>query len=74
MFLNQLSRETFDMTDSRVTLRSDAADGLLEINFHELNISHLDFYDTIRSQLDAEPYTYAVIALENVDLSVNCAI
>ena len=62
------------MTDSRVTLKSEVADGLLEINFHELNISHLNFYDTIRSQLDTEPYTYAVIALENIDLSVNCAI
>ncbi|MBP5377967.1 MAG: hypothetical protein J6Y64_00310 [Ruminococcus sp.] len=74
VFLNQLSRETFDITDSKVTMKSDAADGLLEINFHELNISHLSFYDTIRSQLDTEPYTYAVIALENIDLSVHCAI
>jgi len=74
VFLNQLSRETFDMTDSSVILKSSAADGLLEINFHELNISHLSFYDTIRSKLDAEPYTYAVIALENIDLSVHCAI
>ena len=74
VFLNQLSRDTFDMTDSKVTMKSDAADGLLEINFHELNISHLSFYDTIRSKLDNEPYTYAVIALENIDLSVHCAI
>ncbi|MBQ9907765.1 MAG: hypothetical protein IJM46_13450 [Oscillospiraceae bacterium] len=74
IFLNQLSHDTFDMTDSCVALKSEAADGLLEINFHELNISHRSFYDTIRSQLDTEPYTYAVIALENIDLSVNCAI
>ena len=74
VFLNQLSRDTFDMADSKVTMKSDAADGLLEINFHELNISHLSFYDTIRSKLDTEPYTYAVIALENIDLSVHCAI
>lgn len=74
VFLNQLSRDTFDMTESKVTLKSRAADGLLEINFHELNISHLSFYDTIRSKLDTEPYTYAVIALENIDLSVHCAI
>lgn len=74
VFLNQLSRDTFDMTESKVTLKSGAADGLLEINFHELNISHLSFYDTIRSKLDTEPYTYAVIALENIDLSVHCAI
>ena len=74
VFLNQLSLDTFDMTDSKVTMKSDAADGLLEINFHELNISHLSFYDTIRSKLDTEPYTYAVIALENIDLSVHCAI
>ena len=74
VFLNQLSRDTFDITDSKVTMKSSAADGLLEINFHELNISHISFYDTIRSKLDAEPYTYAVIALENIDLSIHCAI
>lgn len=74
VFLNQLSRDTFDITDSRVTLRSDASDGLLEINFFEMDISHLSFYDTVRSKLDKEPYTYTVIALENIDLSVHCAI
>ena len=52
---------------------SEAADGLLEINFHELNIAHRCFYDLIRGQLDSDPYTYAVIALENIDLAVNCA-
>ena len=74
VFLNQLSRDTFDITDSCVTLKSDAADGLLEINFFEANISHLSFYDTVRSNLDKVPYTYTVIALENIDLSVHCAI
>ena len=74
VFLNQLSRDTFDITDSCVTLKRDAADGLLEINFFEANISHLSFYDTVRSNLDKEPYTYTVIAMENIDLSVNCAI
>lgn len=74
VFLNQMSHDTFDITDSRVTLKSSAADGLLEINFHELNISHINFYDTIRNNLNAEPYTYAVIALENIDLAVHCAI
>ncbi len=74
VFLNQLSRDTFDITDNGVTLKSDAADGLLEVNFFEANISHLSFYDTVRSKLDKEPYTYTVIALENIDLSVNCAI
>ena len=74
VFLNQLSRDTFDITESSVTLKSDAADGLLRINFFEMNISHLSFYDTVRSELEKEPYTYTVIALENIDLSVHCAI
>ena len=74
VFLNQLSRDTFDITDDKVTMKNSAADGLLEINFHELNISHISFYDTVREKLDAEPYTYAVIALENIDLSIHCAI
>ena len=54
-------------------MNSEAADGSLEINFYPLNVSHIDFYSKIRRKLDKLPYTYAVIALENIDLAVNCA-
>ncbi|MBQ5336617.1 MAG: hypothetical protein J6W65_04175 [Oscillospiraceae bacterium] len=74
VFLNQFSRDTFDITDDRVVLKSDVADGVLEINFFEMNVSHIDFYDTVRERSEREPYTYAVIALEDTDLAVNCAI
>jgi len=74
VFLNQFSRDAFDITDGRVVLKSDVADGVLEINFFELNVSHIDFYDTVRERSEREPYTYAVIALEDTDLAVNCAI
>ncbi len=74
VFLNQFSRDAFDITDDRVVLKSDVADGVLEINFFELNVSHIDFYDTVRERSEREPYTYAVIALEDTDLAVNCAI
>ena len=74
VFLNQFSRDTFDITDDRVVLKSDVADGVLEINFFEMNVSHIDFYDTVRERSESEPYTYAVIALEDTDLAVNCAI
>ena len=73
VFLNQLSPETFDISDNRVTLKSEVADGLLEINFYELNIAHNTFYELIRGKLGSDPYTYAVIALEDIDLAVNCA-
>ena len=73
VFLNQLNPESFDISDDRVTLKSSVADGVLEIVFHELNVSHNNFYDLIRSKIKTDPYTYAVIALENIDLSVNCA-
>jgi len=73
VFLNQLSRETFEITGNSAVMRPEAADGRLEINFLETDISHADFYDTVRSRNDDEPYTYAVIALENIDLAVNCA-
>ena len=73
-FLNQFSRDTFDTVDNRVILKSEVADGILEINFFELNISHIHFYDTVRSRSKPVPYTYAVIALENIDVAVNCAI
>ncbi|MBO4877396.1 MAG: hypothetical protein J5501_05265 [Ruminococcus sp.] len=74
VFLNRFSRDTFDITDNKAVMKSSAADGLLEINFYELDIAHMGFYDMIRSQLDTEPYTYAVIALSNIDLAVNCAV
>jgi len=72
-FLNRFSRETFDTAENSITLKSEAADGTLTINFFEMNVEHFDFYDTVRSKLDSEPYTYAVIALEDIDLAVNCA-
>ncbi len=74
VFLNQFSRDSFNMTDDRVVLKSDVADGVLEINFFEVNVTHIDFYDTVRERAEKEPYTYAVIALEDTDLAVNCAI
>ena len=74
VFLNQFSRETFDMTDDRMVLKNEIADGILEINFFEMNVSHIDFYDKIRERSAKEQYTYAVIALEDTDLAVNCAI
>ena len=74
VFLNQFSRDAFDITDGRVVLKSDVADGVLEINFFELNVSHIDFYDAVRERSEREQYTYAVIALEDTDLAVNCAI
>ena len=73
VFINQFSHETFDIYDDRIVLRSDVADGVLEINFYKLNVSHIGFYNTIRKRSESEPYTYAVIALENIDLAVNCA-
>lgn len=73
VFLNQFSPETFDISDNRARLKSEAADGLLEINFNELNVAHNIFYDMIRGKLGSGLYTYAVIALENIDLAVNCA-
>ncbi|MBR4509974.1 MAG: hypothetical protein IKP25_04745 [Ruminococcus sp.] len=72
-FLNQFSPETFDISDDRMVMKSEAADGSLEIRFYPMNVSHIDFYDKIRSKLEKLPYTYAVIALENIDLAVNCA-
>ena len=72
-FLNQFSDETFNISDDKIVMNSEAADGSLEINFYPLNVSHIDFYSKIRRKLDKLPYTYAVIALENIDLAVNCA-
>lgn len=72
-FINQFSSETFDISDNRISLKSDAADGILEINFYALNVKYLDFYSLLKEKMTAVPYTYAVITLENIDFAVNCA-
>ena len=73
-FLNRFDRETFDIDDTHVILKNDVSDGILEINFFEFDISHIDFFDAIRERFYKEPYTYAAIVLKDIDLGVNCAI
>lgn len=72
-FINQFSSETFDISDDCIKLKSEAADGILEINFYALNVKYLDFYSLLRKKMSNVPYTYAVITLENIDFAVNCA-
>ncbi len=72
IFMNQFSEETFDFSDSKLTLKSSAADGHMEINFYSMNAKYNDFYNHIHQNTKTDPYTYAVITLEDVDLSVNC--
>lgn len=72
-FMNQFSSETFDISDNSIKIKSDAADGVLEINFYALNVNYLDFYSLLKEKTTAVPYTYAVITLENIDFAVNCA-
>ena len=72
-FINQFSSETFDIGEDKIRLKNEAADGLLEINFYALNVQYLDFYSLLREKTASDPYTYAVITLENIDFAVNCA-
>lgn len=72
IFMNRLSAETFEYSDGRLTMKPEAADGHLEINFYPMNVLHNDFYDHIRKNTVSDPYTYAVVTLENIDLSVHC--
>lgn len=72
-FINQFSSETFDISEDSVKLKAEAADGVLEINFYALNVKYLDFYSLLREKTASNPYTYAVITLENIDFAVNCA-
>ena len=72
IFMNQFSEDTFDFSDTKLTMKSSAADGHMEINFYSMNAKYNDFYNHIRQNTKNDPYTYAVITLEDVDLSVNC--
>ena len=72
--INQFSPDSFDITNNSVTLKKDAADGVLEINFHPLNIQHIDFYQFMRRKTNENPYTYAVITIEDIDTAVHCAL
>lgn len=72
--IDQFSPDSFAITDKKLTLRPEVADGVMEVNFHPLNVHHLDFYQLMRKKASESPYTYAVIALEDIDTAVHCAL
>ena len=72
--INQFSPDSFDITENSITLKPEVADGRLQVNFYRLNTHHLDFYQHIREVTLSDPYTYAVITIEDIDTSVHCAL
>jgi len=73
LFANQFSAGSFDMEDNRFVLKSEVADGSMEINFYKLDVLYKDFYKLVRKNMKTQPYTYAVITIDDIDTSVNCA-
>ena len=72
-FANRFNFDTFESQGNSYRLKSSAADGKLTINCHKINVKFREFIETIRRKNFAEPYTYAVVAIDNVNTSVNCA-
>ncbi|MBR4555444.1 MAG: hypothetical protein IKO27_07610 [Ruminococcus sp.] len=73
LFANRFSSETFLYEGSTVRLSGSAADGELVINCHDTDVTFKDFYDTIMAEHLKQPYTYAMIGINNVNYAVGCA-
>ncbi|MBQ9898218.1 MAG: hypothetical protein IJM44_02025 [Ruminococcus sp.] len=73
IFTNRLSFDTFVQDGSTIRLSKKAADGSLTINCHNLNVKFREFIETIKTSNADRPYTYAVIAIDDVSTGVNCA-
>ena len=74
IFANQLSADMFEMNRDSFKLKPDGADGNLFINFYNINVRHKKFHDLIKENNGILPYNYILIAIDNIDISVDCAI
>ena len=74
LFANRLSADTFVAEGSTVKLRNGVADGELTINFRNTDISYKSFYETVRKENSKQPYTYVLIAVDDANLGVGCAL
>lgn len=73
VFANHFSYDTFDFDNRSIRLKNKVADGDLKINFHNVNVNYKEFMDIIRKNSESSPYTYVIVAIDDVNVAVNSA-
>lgn len=73
IFATHFSDKTFDITDDAIIMRSDAADGHFEIRFFKTDVRSHQFSKLIRQKHSESNYTYAVVTIDQISVSIGCA-
>lgn len=73
IFSNRFNPDSFEMIENKIIMSKDIADGYLEINCHKMNVRFREFIEEIRVENKRFPYTYAVVAIDDINIGVNCA-
>jgi hypothetical protein len=72
IFSNQFSEDTFTMEDDHYFIPQERVDGTLDIYFHQMNVQYKSFQALLQQISKGNPFTYVVIALENLEVSMHC--
>lgn len=73
IFATQFSPDSFIFDNCHFRLKEEVADGRLDLHFCNVNVHHKEFLDIVRKNCETSPYTYVVIAIDDVNIAVNCA-
>lgn len=73
IFATQFSSDSFTFDPYHFRLKEEVADGRLDIHFCNVNVRHREFLDIVRKNCETSPYTYVVIAIDDVNIAINCA-
>jgi len=73
IFVNRLHPKTFVVEGNCIRLRNGIADGELIIRCYTQNVKSSQFSNTVWENNNIQPYTYAVITIDDTDVAVSCA-
>lgn len=74
LFSMQLDPDSFEFTSTSIKMKKGVADGSFEINCFKTDVRSHDFRDTVKVRNDKAPYTYALVAIDEIDTGTGCAI
>ncbi|MCM1091443.1 MAG: hypothetical protein NC092_03320 [Butyrivibrio sp.] len=74
IFESRISSEMFVMDGGHICLNEKAADGKLDIYFHEVDITHNSFKNLIADKQKIAPFNYVVVALNNCSNAIKCCL
>ena len=72
VFASRFSPESMEMADDHFAVRQACADGSLDIYFHKMDVRYGAFPRLLQKIGKDMPLTYAVITLEDLDVSMHC--